>query len=374
MRTVLTDIAIRKIKPSMKRREIPDGKIAGLYLVVQPSGAMSFALRYRVRGVTRKLTLGSYSIGLAEARRKAQEAIGAVARGDDPAGEKATARAAAKAEREAMTLAGLIDDWSALHLSERRVSYAREAVRALRHAFEKHLSAPAAALERAAVVRVLDQITKDRKKAIARLTAAYGRACYQWALKRGTLKENPFALLPLAPAVKRERVLTDDELKRVWQATEGPGPFNSIVRMAIVTGQRRDEVTSMTFDELAVIFRPGPSRLTAPRTAPSISFPCRRWRGRSCAPHPASREAISCSPASGGRSMVFRRPRKLSTRPAPSKIGGCTILEERSQLIFKGLAFDLRLQRQYSTTSREAEAALSAFTSGIIGPRKSGRP
>jgi integrase len=209
-------------------------------------------LRYRFHGRTRKLTLGGYpDLDLRTARKKAEIERGKLGKGDDPAAVKKAVRAAAKAEREATTLGGLIDDWSTLHLVEKRASYSREAVRALRYAFEKHLKVPAATLDRAAVVRVLDGITKDGKKAITGRTAAYGRACYQWAVKRGSLKENPFANLPLAPVVKRERTLTDDELRLVWKATEGPGSFNAIVRILILTGQRREEVAGMTWGELA---------------------------------------------------------------------------------------------------------------------------
>jgi integrase len=138
-----------------------------------------------------------------------------------------------------------------LHLAGKRASYSHEAVRALRYAFDKHLKAPAAALDRAAVVRVLDRITLDGKKAIAGRTGAYGSAFYHWAIKRGTLAVNPFADLPLTPVVKRERVLDDAELKAVWQATEGPGPFNAIVRMLILTGQRLGEVAGMAWAEIS---------------------------------------------------------------------------------------------------------------------------
>ena len=65
-------------------------------------------------------------------------------------------------------------------------------MRALRYAFAKQLNAPAADLDRAAVVRVLDSLDQGRKAAMASRTAAYGRACYQWAVKRGSLAANPF--------------------------------------------------------------------------------------------------------------------------------------------------------------------------------------
>jgi hypothetical protein len=71
----LTDVLIRKQPLPEKLCEMPDGKIAGLYLVVQPSGAKSFALRYRVDRLPRMLTLGTYpALDLATARKRTQGA------------------------------------------------------------------------------------------------------------------------------------------------------------------------------------------------------------------------------------------------------------------------------------------------------------
>ncbi|WP_292531385.1 site-specific integrase [Methylocystis sp.] len=86
---------------------------------------------------------------------------------------------------------------------------------------------------------------------MAARTAAYGKAAFGWAMKRGVIQSNPFINLPLAPITRRDRVLSDDELAAVWRATEGVGPFNGIVRMLILTGQRRQEVGDMTWAELS---------------------------------------------------------------------------------------------------------------------------
>jgi hypothetical protein len=78
---MLTDLGIKKLSLPEKRREVPDGKIAGLYLVVQASGAKSWALRYRVAGRPTKLTIGPYpAIDLAAARRKARRQRGSQGR------------------------------------------------------------------------------------------------------------------------------------------------------------------------------------------------------------------------------------------------------------------------------------------------------
>src|SRR5436190_1401448 len=95
---MLTDLQIKKLQTPEQRREVPDGKISGLFLVMQPTGAKSWAVRYRVDGKPKKFTIGPYpAIDLATARRKAQEALGAVACGADPSAVKVAARESRKA-------------------------------------------------------------------------------------------------------------------------------------------------------------------------------------------------------------------------------------------------------------------------------------
>src|SRR5579859_1871203 len=87
----LTDIAVRNLKPGPTRREVPDPGARGLYVVVQPSGAKSYAVRYRFAGEPRKLTLKA-GISLAAARKEAADALYAVERGTDPSAAKRGAK------------------------------------------------------------------------------------------------------------------------------------------------------------------------------------------------------------------------------------------------------------------------------------------
>jgi integrase len=251
----LTQRRIEALECPAEKKDILvfDDEQKGLGVRITAGGGKTFLAQYAFGGQKRRVPLGSCSaISLAKAREAARAILGAVAHGRDPAAErKEKAREATrKATHDALTLGALLEQWHALRLADKRPSYAAEAVRAVRHAFGKHLNAPAAGLDRKAVVRVLDGLTKEGKVALASRTAAYGRACYQWAIKRGALEANPFVNLPLAPVGKRERVLSDDELRTVWKATEGPGPFNVIVRMLILTGQRREEVAGMAWNEI----------------------------------------------------------------------------------------------------------------------------
>jgi hypothetical protein len=84
----LTARKVEQTRPNpSKRREIPDGGKPGLYLVIQPSGRKSWAVRCRVNGRPRKLTLDGFP-GLATARRLAQDALDMIAAGSGETGVK----------------------------------------------------------------------------------------------------------------------------------------------------------------------------------------------------------------------------------------------------------------------------------------------
>src|SRR5215472_11519472 len=103
-----TDIAIRNLKPEDKRREIPDPAARGLYVVVEPSGFKSFAVRFRFDGKPKKLSLGA--ISLSAARKAAAHAYDEVAQGRDPTDAKKQVRAQRKAV-EADTLAAIAEKY-----------------------------------------------------------------------------------------------------------------------------------------------------------------------------------------------------------------------------------------------------------------------
>jgi integrase len=231
-----------------------DDEQRGLGVRVTSGGGKTYLAQYTTAGSKRRIPLGSCSaISLAAARDAVQTILGDVARGRDPAGERKQAARQVKkrAEAGALTIGVLIDKWEAGHLARKRPGYASEATRALRYGFQKHLKSPAATLTPKGVKAVLNAIADDGRKATARLTGAYGRACYGWAVGKDLVTENPFAGIKFDAVASRERVLSDRELLAVWRATAGPGAYNSIVRILTLTGQRRDEVAGMTWDEIA---------------------------------------------------------------------------------------------------------------------------
>jgi integrase len=256
------------IEHGRKDRLIFDDDQRGLAVRVTASGSRTYLCQYTLHGQKWRVPLGTCSaLSLSNARAAAAAIMGDVAKGRNPAAERKEAAAAerVKRARDRLTLRMLIDDWNRLHLSGRRPRYATEAVRALHYSFAHHLDSAAEDLDRAAVVRALDALTRRRARknatgagqpkgaAMTGRTAAYGRAAFAWAVKRGAVHTNPFADLPVAKGVaKRERVLADDEIGEIWRAaTKAAAPFGQIIRLLILTGQRRGEVAGMNYREMS---------------------------------------------------------------------------------------------------------------------------
>jgi integrase len=254
MKLTLNRIGGLKCPPEKRDMLVFDDEQRGLGVRVLASGGKNFLAQYTWHGQKRRIPLGSSSaVSLAKARDAVRAIMGDVAKGVDPAAErkKAAAEARLRATHDALTLSALLSDWQALHLASRRPSYAMEAVRAVRNAFPRYLDLPAADMSRTMIVKTLDAMSRKGSASMAARTAAYGKAAYGWGVKRGALSVNPFLNLPVAPTPRRERVLSDDELAAIWRATDDAGPFNGIVRLLILTGQRREEAAGMTWAELS---------------------------------------------------------------------------------------------------------------------------
>jgi integrase len=251
---MLSDITIRKLcaSPPPKRVEHPDGKVAGLFFITQPSGATSWALRYRAQGASRKLTLGSFpALDLRAARRKAEEERGKIARGEDPAAAKQASRAAAKAEREGETdLVEKVVEKFIERYAKAQTRDWRETERLLeKNAVEKWKGRRLSMITPPQIHDLLDEIIDRGAPIAANRVLAQLKVLGGWAVERGIIEKNPFEGIKPPASEKgraRERVLDDAENKLVWNAADAiDWPFGPIVKLLLLTGARRDEVAQM---------------------------------------------------------------------------------------------------------------------------------
>jgi len=250
MSRVLTVRTVETVKPGPARQEIPDRHLPGLYLIVQSSGRKSWAVRYRSGGRSRKHTLGSYpALDLKVARTLAGKALRAVAEGRDPGREKAQARVSQPDTVEA--IARLFVERHCLRNTRPRTAF--ETQRLLkRHVLPRWRSRLLRDLSRRDVLDLLDRVGDAGTPIVANRVFSAVRKLCNWALERDIIDTSPCAgVKPPSAEQPRDRVLTDEELARVWGAADQLSyPFGALVKLLILTGQRRNEVAGMRWSEI----------------------------------------------------------------------------------------------------------------------------
>jgi integrase len=252
----LTKAALNNLTPGARRREVPDGHTRGLYFVLQTTGAASWAVRYRVAGLNRKLTLGPYpAIDLKAARDMARKAIAQIAAGSDPAAEKRIKKAAARAPADDLV------DTAGEQFIRRHVKplkSAREAERLLRREiFGPWKGRRLADITRRDVHALIDDVLDRPAPILANRVRTHLKRFFAWAIERDLVQVSPVDSVRAPTAeTSRDRVLDDSEQTIVWKEVEALGaPFGPALQMLILTGQRLGEVSGMRWSEIDMAAR-----------------------------------------------------------------------------------------------------------------------
>ncbi len=247
-----------------------DDEVPGFGLKVTPAGGRIYVYQYRMQQPgnakampTRRLTLGKHGeLTPDQARREAKRFAAQVTQGTDPR-QSALDAVAAKVEtqRKAKEKARLDTElafenvagrWLAEYeLGRRPRSFGQAKLVIQKHLLPSLRGKPLPAITRADLQAILDGIPA-RQQATRRTVYAYASIFWGWATQRGEIAENPLTTMakPKAPKA-RDRVLSDDDLVTIWQATLTlRAPLGSFYRVLLLTGQRREEVASMDWAEL----------------------------------------------------------------------------------------------------------------------------
>ncbi|PQZ79474.1 MULTISPECIES: site-specific integrase [unclassified Brevundimonas] len=267
----LTKTSVEAVSPGVKDIYCWDAQLSRFGLRVTPSGSRIYLIQYRSRAVageppkTRRITIGHHGKPwtVDQARSEAKRLLAQVDLAGDPFAAREADRFARRAaidaaEVEALRLADRQRDTFRavaerfIDLRAKRNRSWQETERLLRHGpvaqwGERHIGD----IRRADVADLIDSITK-RSPAIARATFAAVRPLFSWCLERDLITTSPCEGLRAPPRPKsRERVLTDEEIKLAWQGSDRlSGLFGPLVKLLILTGQRRAEVAGMTWAEL----------------------------------------------------------------------------------------------------------------------------
>jgi integrase len=177
-----------------------------------------------------------------------------VRQGIDPAEEKRARRETRHPEAD--TFGAVARDYLERHLRKnRRASTYAEAKPDLEHdAIPKWGNRLIASIGRRDVIDLIDGILARGATVRANRTLTRLRAFFNWAIEKGRLTASPIARMKLPTQERaRDRVLIDDELRWLWRACEAVGwPFGPLCKLLLLTGQRRDEVATMTWPDIDI--------------------------------------------------------------------------------------------------------------------------
>jgi integrase len=252
----LTDLFVERAKPPPRGRvEYFDAAFGGLSLRVTERGHKSWSLHYRMGGRLRRLTLGNYpALKPVQARREAQRALDRMREGIDPAEEKRALRNdVLRGSLSTDAFAALVEDYLVRLQKNTAPSTYREARRILEcDVVPAWRNRAIGSIARGDVNRILDAIVARGADVHANRVLTRVRALFNWAVERGRIPSSPIAgVKPPTKERPRDRVLSDDELRWLWQACDViEWPFGPLVKLLLLTAQRRDEVAGMEWREV----------------------------------------------------------------------------------------------------------------------------
>ena len=229
----LTDIVIKNLPPPQSgQKSYAADTVTGLQLRVSHGGTKSFCL---LLGDSRqRVTIGRYPIiGLAEARVEARRIL--------------AERTLGKRQNPRVTFLAALETFLSTHVAEKnRKSTAGETTRILRKQFVALHRKQLADITTDEVMRIAEKMLSTGHPSAANHAFTAARAFFRWCVRRRYIPHSPLeGLSRPAEAQPRERTLTDGEIRAVWNAAGNDRTYGAIVKLLILTGQRRGEIASL---------------------------------------------------------------------------------------------------------------------------------
>jgi integrase len=228
-----------KVREGDVQTDYFDEQTPGLALRVGKSGRKSWSYLYTGNGKRRRLTIGTYpATSLASVRGKVE-----LVRGDVEAGIDPTPLAPD-------TLKSVCEEYLGREGKRLRTAQRREQVlnRLVYPAFGNR---PISDIKRSEIVRWLDQIEDANGPVMADRTLAVLRKVMNWHATRSDEFRSPIVrgmARTSGTERARDRILSDDEIRSIWQAAEGV--YGALVRFILLTAARRSEAAEMQWTEL----------------------------------------------------------------------------------------------------------------------------
>jgi len=215
----------------------------------------TFVFQYKIGQKSRRVIIGEWpAMRFKAAQDRAEGLRGQLAdaklgRGIDPGSERDKIRAESKPKVQAKTIGALVDEYLAAKGDQIRARHLVEVTRHLKENWKALHSLSPDEVTGDLVSERLDEIAKGSGPVAANRSRASLSAFFRWAMRRGRAAHNPIVSTDKKAETSRERVLSDEELAKVWLACP-ESDYGRIVRLLMLTGQRRDEIGSLRWSEV----------------------------------------------------------------------------------------------------------------------------
>ena len=257
MKLTETNVAKLKLDAGQKDRIVFDDTVPGFGIRLRASGQRTWLYQYKLGGRTRRLTIGSASVIRAGAARDiAVTSYTQVRRGGDPASDRHQ-----QVQRSLNTFGWLSEQFLASYKARPRTL--DEVHRHLKKSALPLHGTPIDTLSRRHIADLLGKIEASSGAVTSNRVRSSISALFSWGMSEGLVQSNPTIGVTRRQETPRDRVLSDDELKRVWLAANN-GDSGIIVRLLILTAQRRGEIAGLRWDEID--FNTGVFSLAGTRT------------------------------------------------------------------------------------------------------------
>jgi len=246
----LTDYVIKTLKPSRNQKgwkDTSDGGCRGLLIRLSPRGELVWAMRLTVNGKRVYHTFGGYpAVSLSEARKRVNEYVSRARDGLSP--DESDARITA----ETLT----VTETNAMYIKSMKNSLAKNTIALKEAMFRDHILPVVGKklirkIRRADVVEVVEFVKSKGLKVQANRVFSEFMAMLRWAEQKDYIDGIPSFNKFKAKEQPRRRTLTGEELGVVWRASKDIGSLSGdFVKLLILSGQRRDDVRLMRWDEI----------------------------------------------------------------------------------------------------------------------------
>jgi integrase len=292
IRKNLTELFLeKKLEPPTDRQFVNyhDGILPGLVLRVSAKGRKTWVAHYPAETVnkhgkritiTTSKALGLYPmLKVKEAREKARPFLA------DPK--------KAKAQADTGTFREVAENFIKRYVDEKQLRTRKDIVRLLNtHIYPHWQHRVFREIKRADVADLLDKIVDQHGSRQADICLAIIRKCMNWFATRDSDYSSPIVTgMGRHSGHKRDRILTDDEIRALWQACDGT--FGALVKVLLLTGQRRDKVITMQWEDVEDGVWTIPSAAREKTNAGSLRLP------------PAVLDVINAQPRIVGNPFVF---------------------------------------------------------------------